>query len=107
MGPRQVKIEQRLTEVFNPAHLEVINESHGRQEDESHFKVVVVSDSFEGKRLIGRHRDVNAALVDESGVLPFHSLSIAAAKTPFEWGIDSKVPESPRCAGGDGRGMTR
>ena len=27
--------------------MEVINESHGRIEDESHFKAIVVSDSFE------------------------------------------------------------
>ena len=38
-GPRQRSIEQRLTEVFAPTHLEVLNESHGRKEDESHFKV--------------------------------------------------------------------
>ena len=105
VGPRQVQIEQKLAEVFTPSFLEVLNESHGRKEDESHFKVVIVSDSFAEQRLIARHRAVNAALCDADGQLPFHSLSIAAAKTPAEWDANSKVRESPKCAGGDGRGM--
>jgi len=107
VGPRQLQIEQRLADTFAPAHLEVLNQSHGRKEDESHFKVVVVSDSFDGKRLIARHRLVNEALLDEGGSLPFHSLEVAAAKTPAEWGIDSDVRPSPRCMGGDGSGMSR
>eukprot|EP00966_Prymnesium_polylepis_P064789 1502784-Prymnesium_polylepis.1 len=105
-GPRQAQIEHRLVETFAPVHLEVLNESHGRKEDESHFKVVVVSDAFDGKRLVARHRAVNDALL-ENGELPFHSLSVAAAKTPAEWGVSSAVPKSPRCMGGDGRGMQR
>ena len=40
-----------------------------------------------------------------SGALPFHSLSVAAAKTPAEWGDGDAVPGSPKCRGGDGRGM--
>jgi len=105
VGPRQTAIENRLTSVFAPAHLEVLNESHGRKEDESHFKVIVVSEQFEGKRLLARHRAVNEALLDESGALPFHSLSVGAAKTPAEWGMSSDVPPSPKCRGGDGSGM--
>ena len=104
-GPRQLQIEQTLRDTFAPAHLEVINESHGRKEDESHFKVIIVSDEFADKRLLARHRAVSAALSDESGQLPFHSLSVAAAKTPDEWGVSNAVPASPKCAGGDGRGM--
>ena len=105
-GPRQRGIEQRLTEVFAPTHLEVLNESHGRKEDESHFKVVVVSEVFEDyKALISRHRAVSKVLLDEEGRLPFHSLSIAAAKTPAEWEASADVAPSPKCAGGDGRGM--
>ena len=106
-GPRQRAIEARLTQVFAPTHLQVLNESHGRQEDESHFKVIVVSEAFDAKRLIARHRAVNDALLDEAGALPFHSLSIGAAKTPAEWAASAAVPASPQCAGGDGRGMAR
>ena len=106
-GPRQARIEQQLADAFAPAHLEVLNTSHGRKEDESHFKVVVVSDKFEGVRpLIKRHRLVTAAITaDTGGQLDFHSLSVAAAKTPAEW--DGVVAPSPKCAGGDGRGTKR
>jgi stress-induced morphogen len=72
-GPRQQEITQKLTDVFRPAHLEVINTSHGRIEDESHFKVVVVSDVFEGKRLVGRHQLVNKALMEDDGSLGFRA----------------------------------
>ena len=34
VGPRQQEIEAKLTEAFSPLHLQVDNESHGRQEDE-------------------------------------------------------------------------
>lgn len=66
---------------------------------ETHFKVVVVSDAFEGLALIKRHRAVNAALKDElaSGV---HALTINA-KTPAEWEASGQhVEPSPKCAGG-------
>ena len=63
-----------------------------------------MSDKFEGvKPLIKRHRLVTAAITaDTDGKLDFHSLSVAAAKTPAEW--DGVVAPSPKCAGGDGRG---
>jgi hypothetical protein len=38
-GPMQEKVESLLKSSFSPFHLEVFNESHGRKEDESHFKV--------------------------------------------------------------------
>lgn len=108
-GPRELRITQALTSAFAPQHLEVLNESHGRREDESHFKVVVVSDKFDGvKPLIKRHRMVNAAITaDTDGDLDFHSLSVAAAKTPEEWAKGHDIAPSPKCAGGDGRGAKR
>jgi stress-induced morphogen len=69
--------------------------------------VVVVSDAFADKRLVARHRLINAALLDEDGTLGFHSLSIGAAKTPAEWGVSAEVPASPQCMGGDGSGLKR
>ena len=63
--------------------------------------------AFEGvKPLIKRHRLVTAAITaDTDGKLDFHSLSVAAAKTPAEW--DGVVAPSPKCAGGDDRGTQR
>ena len=67
-GPLQQQITQKLAAAFNPVHLDVINESSGHNVpagSESHFKVVVVSDRFDGVALLQRHRLVNAALSAE------------------------------------------
>lgn len=103
-GLRQTLIEERLTEAFSPIFLDVKNTSHGQQSDESHFKVIVVSEIFEGTRLVGRHRAINKAISESDGSLGFHSLEIGAAKTPSEWDKNSNVAPSPKCQGGDGRG---
>mmetsp|Transcript_1029 Transcript_1029/g.3514 ORF Transcript_1029/g.3514 Transcript_1029/m.3514 type:complete len:114 (-) Transcript_1029:495-836(-) len=101
-GPRKKMIEATLTSALAPTHLEVVNESHGRVEDESHFFACVVSDKFAAKKLLERHRMVSGALTQDDGNLPFHSLRITA-KTPDEWAKSHAVPAAPKCAGGDGR----
>eukprot|EP00527_Entomoneis_sp_CCMP2396_P001250 CAMPEP_0198152164 /NCGR_PEP_ID=MMETSP1443-20131203/58713_1 /TAXON_ID=186043 /ORGANISM="Entomoneis sp., Strain CCMP2396" /LENGTH=113 /DNA_ID=CAMNT_0043818089 /DNA_START=96 /DNA_END=437 /DNA_ORIENTATION=- len=104
-GPRQSLIEERLNSAFSPTFLDVQNTSHGQKSDESHFKVIVVSETFDGTRLVGRHRAINTAVSESDGSLGFHSLEIGAAKTPEEWNKNSNVGASPKCQGGDGRGM--
>ncbi len=99
----QDQISQKLTAAFAPEHLEVINESHMHNVpagSESHFKVVLVSDSFKGKMLIARHRLVNATLADElkNGI---HALALHTMTTE-EWFAKGNAPESPPCMGGDG-----
>ena len=81
--------------------LEIINESSMHSVppgSETHFKVVVVSPSFEGKPLIERHRAVYAALGEQlrGGV---HALTITS-RTPAEWSASSAVAPSPPCLGG-------
>ena len=56
-----MNLEQQLIQrlqSLSPIHLEVVNESSGHggyfPGKESHFKVVVVSDAFEGLRLVQR-----------------------------------------------------
>ena len=98
-GPREREIFERLSNFLHPTHLEVLNTSHGRRSDESHFKVVVVSDKFEGVPLIKRHRMVTSAITDDTGNLDFHSLEIASAVTPDQWSSDSVVRPSPKCKG--------
>lgn len=93
-------IDQKLTESFSPTHLEVLNESHRHHvppNSETHFKVVVVSDEFDGLRLLARHRLVNNCLADElaNGV---HALSIHTF-TQSEWAADVEVPKTPNCRG--------
>lgn len=101
----QALITQRLTEVFDPVHLEVLNESHGGQHLESHFKVIIVAKEFVGKSRIKQHQMVQKELLGSDGNLLFHSLSIVPF-TPDKWNESSdnkdRVPPSPKCAGGDG-----
>ncbi len=71
------------------------------QDSETHFKVVVVSQSFSGQPLLARHRAIQACLQSEldNGV---HALSIVA-KTPEQWAKTSEVKPSPTCVGGFGK----
>ncbi|CAM9386107.1 unnamed protein product [Chrysoparadoxa australica] len=99
--PMQITIEEKLTQGLQPTHLDVINESHmhAGSATESHFKVVVVSDAFEGKPLIARHRMVNKLLKDQLETT-LHALSIQS-KTPEQWEKEGgKVLPSPDCMGG-------
>jgi stress-induced morphogen len=95
------RIEQKLAERLTPSVLEVVNESgmHSVPRDsETHFKVVVVSDAFQGKSLIERHRLVYQVLDEEmrGGV---HALAITS-RTPDEWARRDTVAASPPCLGG-------
>ncbi|ETI39837.1 hypothetical protein PPTG_15043 [Phytophthora nicotianae INRA-310] len=100
-GPVSRRIHEKLLAAFTPTHLDVINESHMHnvpKGSETHFKVVVVTDQFDGKPLIQRHRMVNAVLQQEldDGV---HALSILS-KTPKQWEANAQVKPSPNCRGG-------
>ncbi|OOE37087.1 BolA family transcriptional regulator [Salinivibrio kushneri] len=97
----QTQITEKLTQAFAPVHLDVRNESdmHNVPEgSESHFKVVVVSDDFAGKRLIQRHRAINTTLADELAN-DIHALAIHTY-TPEEWQEQANAPDSPACRGG-------
>ncbi|WP_038174064.1 MULTISPECIES: transcriptional regulator BolA [Vibrio] len=98
----QEVIESKLQHSFEPAHLNVVNESYMHNVpagSESHFKVVVVSDNFEGMRLIARHRQINQTLADELSN-HIHALSIHAY-TVKEWQEQQGIaPDSPMCLGG-------
>ncbi len=94
-------ITDKLEKALSPEHLEVINESHMHnvpEGSESHFKVVIVSDSFKDKMLIARHRLVNKALEDELNS-SIHALALHTM-TMEEWYDKGRAPESPPCEGG-------
>ena len=86
----------------DPKHLEVINESGNHnvpKGSETHFKVVMISDKFEGLRLIQRHRMVNEILHEELDG-PIHALSLHLY-TSQDWEKRfGSVPKSPPCRGG-------
>ncbi len=98
----QQTIEQKLQRQFAPLHLAVENESHMHNVpagSESHFRVVLVSEQFDGKSLLQRHRAVNAALADELGA-GVHALALHTM-TPEEWfAKGGEAPQSPPCLGG-------
>lgn len=89
--------------VLNPTHLTLDNESHmhaGHFEGkESHFKLVIVSEAFDGIRLAARHQKVYAQvapyLTANGGTV--HALAIHAY-TPDEWASMQDAPDSPLCA---------
>ncbi|MEK9677462.1 MAG: BolA/IbaG family iron-sulfur metabolism protein [Rhodospirillaceae bacterium] len=95
-------IEQKILDALTPSYLDVINESHMHNVppgSESHFKVVVVSEAFDGQRLVQRHQQINALLADElaGGV---HALTMQTL-TEAEWvKKNGYVPDSPNCHGG-------
>ncbi len=95
-------IEAKITSALTPSHLEVRNESHMHAvppNSETHFKVIVVSDRFEGERLVKRHQTVNGILADElrGGV---HALSMETL-TGAEWEKrGGQTLDSPECLGG-------
>lgn len=91
------KIETALA-ALQPDVLEVTDESHMHSRgQESHFKVVLVSDAFSDVRKVQRHQKVYAAL---GGLMQqFHALALHAF-SPEEWAAEQAVPDSPHCRGG-------
>ena len=88
---RAERIRAKLTEVFAPQRLEIIDESHlhaghagARPEGETHFRVSVEAAAFAGLSRVERQRRVNAALAEEFDT-GLHALSIRAA-APSEAG---------------------
>ncbi|KLO14602.1 bola-like protein [Schizopora paradoxa] len=92
-GPVETSIRQKLNDLFKPTALEISNDSsqhrhhtamraQGGGNGETHFSVMIVSEAFEQKRSMQRHRMIYSALADEFND-GLHALSINA-KTPAE-----------------------
>lgn len=97
-----MSLEQQLIErlqQLTPSHLEVLNESAGHggyfPGKESHFKVNIVSDAFNGLRLVQRHQKIYAAAGDLLSPGKIHALAIHAY-VATEW--TGTAPVSPECA---------
>ncbi|WP_369309982.1 transcriptional regulator BolA [Providencia rettgeri] len=97
----QSRVSQKLQDAFEPDHLDVINESYQHNVlpgSESHFKVILVTDRFENKRMLARHREIYAILADElaGGI---HALALHTY-TPKEWNeLADTTLKSPACRG--------
>jgi stress-induced morphogen len=98
----QQQIEAKLAGALPLAHIEVVNESHMHSVpsgSETHFKVVLVSSDFDGKRAVARHQLVYGVLADELAG-PVHALALHTY-TVEEWQQrHGAAPASPQCLGG-------
>ncbi len=96
---RYGRIENLVSEGLRPLHLELENESSNHSVpvgSESHFKILIVSEAFEGLSRIDRQRKVYAFMDSEfkSGL---HALTVRAL-TSSEWQSGAGVGfVSPTC----------
>lgn len=83
---------------LSPTHIDVEDESHMHSRGlETHYKAVVVSAAFDGKRALQRHQAVYRALGPQ--MQQIHALALHTF-TPREWAAEVQVPDSPHCRGG-------
>lgn len=75
MNPEE--LEGLIKEAFADGHVDVTG-------DGRHFSAVVVSQAFNGKNMIARHRLVYAALGDRFDTEAVHALSLKTY-TPEQW----------------------
>lgn len=91
-----------LSDNITTSYLDVVNESHMHNvptNSETHFKVTIVSEDFEGSRLLQRHRKINSLLSAQLAG-PVHALALHTY-TPQEWlKKQGSSPDSPNCLGG-------
>ena len=86
---RRARIEAKLRETLDATYVLVVDESEhhaghaGAREGGGHFRAVVVSQRFDGKRPVERQRIVYAALAEEMG-RDIHALSMQTL-TPVQW----------------------
>jgi BolA protein len=96
----QAVIEEKL-QALEPTHVAVENESHRHAvpaNSETHFKVTVVSEHFQGLMPVKRHQRLYALLADELAG-PVHALALHLY-TPQEWAARNETrPDSPNCRG--------
>lgn len=98
----QQDIESRLRSTFAPLFIEVANESHQHSvpaNSETHFRVVLVSESFDGCSRVARHQQVYGVLENQLAG-PVHALALHTY-SPQEWRLrQEEAPASPECLGG-------
>ena len=97
----QEGIEATLNQAFDAEFLLVENESHMHsvpKNSETHFKVTLASECFNGLRKVARHQKIYALLQEELAG-PVHALALHLY-SPDEWAQRDATPQSPNCLGG-------
>ena len=97
------RIQSQLQTHLQPLHIELVDESDQHNVpvgSESHWKLIIVSASFEGQRSLQRHWAVYRALGNElrGGI---HALTMRTL-APTEWEASNQQVSltSPECLGG-------
>ncbi|RCK63847.1 hypothetical protein Cantr_10779 [Candida viswanathii] len=90
-GPIESSIISKITSEFHPSYFKIVNDSHkhahhagirgASNTTESHFRLEIVSDAFDGLKLPQRHRLVYNLLDDE---LKNHGVHALQMKTKTE-----------------------
>lgn len=98
----QSELRERLEKTFEPEWLELENESHQHSvpaNSETHFRLVMVSPRFVGKRAVARHQMVYGELSDLLAG-PVHALAMHLFDAD-EWAQrGGATAASPACLGG-------
>lgn len=104
----QKSITQKIHSAIPVDFLEIENESSGHHRDpdgETHFRLIVVSNDFQGKSRIDRQRLI-MNLLEEERKQGLHALTLRTL-TPQEWESEQRQPlgassfgRSPSCRGG-------
>ena len=97
----RIRIETKLIDQLSPYHLELVNESHQHSvpaNSETHWRIILVSEAFEGQGLVARHRLIYAALAEEmnDGV---HALTMDLMSPNEFKATGGQLPPSPLCRG--------
>ena len=97
----EILLRNALMKSLDPSVLDLENESHGHnvpKNSETHFRLVVVSQMFEGLSRVKRHQLVYKVAQEalEKGV---HALAMQCF-TESEWAEDPQCLRSPPCRGG-------
>ncbi len=98
----QAEIERKIRASLSPEYLDVISESHMHNVppgSESHFKVVIVTDAFDGVSRVRRHQQVNGILAKELKE-DIHALSMQTMTPDESTARGGQVMASPECLGG-------
>ncbi|KAK9477524.1 bola protein [Lipomyces japonicus] len=92
--PNEDKIRWKINNDLNPAYFKLYNDSHkhahhkpmvGTSSSETHFRLEIVSEAFDGKRLPARHRQVYDMFREEmSAEGGIHALQLLTL-TPKEY----------------------
>ena len=105
MGSTESLIVETLREQLDPDWLSIENESHKHavpKDSETHFRLIMVSAAFDGKRAVQRHQMVYKALDLVMGS-PVHALAMHLFSSGEYRADPARIADlnpSPPCLGG-------